>query len=109
MRAYVKKNELLIDTEPNQVGSCPRCPDGVHLAGVAPDVAVLLLDIYNNTLAFCHPASAFCKAHTGQEVLAQLWLSSSTGASAPCTAVFLRALQYGVGTVAMAAPATARA
>ena len=81
MRAYVKKNELLIDTEPNQVGSCPRCPDGVHLAGVAPDVAVLLLDIYNNTLAFCHPASAFCKAHTGQEVLAQLWLSSSTGAS----------------------------
>jgi hypothetical protein len=35
------------------------------------------LDTYNNTLAYCHPQSRFCVAHSSHVVVAQLSLSSS--------------------------------
>jgi hypothetical protein len=68
---------MLIICDVNQVGGCPRCPRGVYLAGVAVGVSVVLLDTYNNTLAYCHPQSRFCVAHSSHVVIAQLSLSSS--------------------------------
>ena len=68
---------MLINCDLNQVGGCPRCPNGVYLAGVAVRVSVTLLDTYNNTLAYCHPLSPFCVAHSSHLVIAQVSLSSS--------------------------------